>query len=580
MEDAAAPVSRPPRLSLARCCAPSPSASPARRAWLAARRRVVAGAGRRARAARAWIRSGAAPPPASARRSPAEAAPATPAPGARPPTPAAQPRAAPGRRRCTARRPVPGGHHLRERTSARRSSRPSTPCSSARKAGPPRSSRSTSHRRGNPGHRVVAPFYWHFWSPEGKSQRRRPVLLALRGLPGPAGGDGHPALLAHHPARRRVLGDLAALLPLDQVRLGGPAAALVQDREPRRAAVAAACTPCCTSGSATAQAGTAFDLFFPLFVSSRSPDRAFTWALPLNFYWRRRATALSNLLVLPLLYRSRTPRAPPPSRCWATGTRAARTATGRSLWLYWYGRGADGGGYDLLLPLFYWSRRPPAARWARRSATTRATGRTSAGRWPGCTGSGASSRRRSASYDVAVPAGLELPLARSRTPRSCRPFLHLRRPTYSFTTRVPALLGRRRTPSAGTAWRLLFPLYFSRTGERGPDLHLADAAGRLPPRRRRGHAHAHAAGAAHRLPPRSPARAGHGAAASYWRYREPADGATTTLLAALLPRAAIPQGSTTTLFPLFWHFRDAATGATAHTLLPVLLPPQLARRDR
>ena len=43
-----------------------------------------------------------------------------------------------------------------------------------------------------------------------------------------------------------------------------------------------------------------FDLFFPVFVSSRSADHAFTYAVPLNFYWRNADDA--NLLAVPLFY--------------------------------------------------------------------------------------------------------------------------------------------------------------------------------------------------------------------------------------------------------------------------------------
>src|SRR5207248_2476372 len=45
-----------------------------------------------------------------------------------------------------------------------------------------------------------------------------------------------------------------------------------------------------------------FDLAFPLFVSSRSEGGAFTFALPLNFYWR--SGHEKNLLVFPLFYRN------------------------------------------------------------------------------------------------------------------------------------------------------------------------------------------------------------------------------------------------------------------------------------
>ena len=385
------------------------------------------------------------------------------------PAPAAQAgRGAAGR--LPGGRPVPGRHHLRRNVCT-----PVEPPIHAllfrKEGGATAFIPFYFHRRGNPGYRVIAPFYWHFWSPEGKTEHRRPVLLALRGLPGPAGGHGHPALLAHRPARRRVLGDLAALLPLDQVRLGGAAAAVVQDREPRRAAVVWAFTPCCTSGSATAQAGTRLRPVLP--VRGLQPvDRAhFTWFLPLNFYWRNGAgdKAHSNLLLLPLPVPEQEPggrhhhlaagvrplagpeqqRGPSPG---CTGTGGGRTAAATTCCCRSSTEPPAHRQHPRLAARLLLARRREQARRRRLAVLVRAT----------------ASRRRSTQVvrRRLFPLRLELPVARSPTPRCCRCSCTCGGPP-TASPRCSRCTGRPGTRKRARGWKLLLPLYFSRTGEEG-----------------------------------------------------------------------------------------------------------------
>src|SRR5688572_23785408 len=61
-------------------------------------------------------------------------------------------------------------------------------------------------------------------------ENHRAVLLAVRESPHRPGGHRCPALLTNVRTGSAVLGDLAAVLSIDEVRMGGAAAVLIQDR--------------------------------------------------------------------------------------------------------------------------------------------------------------------------------------------------------------------------------------------------------------------------------------------------------------------------------------------------------------
>ena len=320
--------------------------------------------------------------------------------------------------------------------------------------------------------------------------------------------------------------------------------------------------------------GSAFDLFFPFVVSSRSPDRNFTWFLPLNFYWRSGAgdKAHSNLLLLPLLYRNKNPEGATTISLLGYGHSRGRNSNGSVAWLYWYGRRADGGGYDLLVPFFYNSRRATGSTLGSPLGYYSRDGENKRGAvlwlyWFGRQreqdAAGDSAQRKS--YDVLFPIVWSF-----RSPESSTTvlplFLHMRRPTYSFTTLFP-LYWAGQDHAARVGLEGVVPAVLLAHRGRRPDVHLGDAAGRVPPGQRAPDAHPAAAAACTST----------GAIARreidflvpfFLRHRDPQDGTATTLLLNFYRRSD-PQGSTTTLFPLFWHFRDAASGATAHTLFPL-----------
>ncbi|HEY0710273.1 MAG TPA: EB domain-containing protein [Polyangia bacterium] len=367
-------------------------------------------------------------------------------------------------------------------------------------------------KRGNPGHRVFAPFYWHFWSPESRSrivapfywrfedhakQRAVTVIPPYSHTVEP-GAESWAVWPIFYGSTKfgwaaPLLGSFRINNP-DQGRSYGLYALLYFWKRNERA-------------------GTAFDLFVPLFASSRSKASAFTWILPLNFYWRNGEgeRAETNLLVLPLFYRGTTPQGGTLVSPVGYYSRSGENRSGSVAWLYWFRRDKNRA-HDVVFPLL-WSFR------GERSSTT------------------------------------ILP-----------PFAHLRRPNYTLTTLFP-IYWAGKNPSAGTSWRLLLPIYFSRSREQGRVFSWLSPLG--------GYSRDDDAGTktfGMWLPPmvfrRDQQTELDMVAGLYWRYKNRTTG-SSFLLAGPFYRGTDPGGSTTTLFPLFWHFRDAATGATAHSFFPL-----------
>ena len=141
------------------------------------------------------------------------------------------------------------------------------------------------HNRGNPGHRVVAPFYWHFWGPEGSSRVFAPFYwrftdYALQRV---------VTVIPPYSHTIQPGAESWAVWPLfyKSTKFGWAAPLLlsfkVDDPEQQKSYGLYALL---YFWKRDERAGTSFDLLLPLFASSRSRDSAFTWVLPLNFYWR------------------------------------------------------------------------------------------------------------------------------------------------------------------------------------------------------------------------------------------------------------------------------------------------------
>src|SRR6185436_13567097 len=136
----------------------------------------------------------------------------------------------------------------------------------------------------------------------------------------------------------------------------------------------------------------------------------------------------------------------------------------------------------------------------------------------------------------------------------------------SFTTVFP-IVWAARNDVAGSQWKLIFPLYFSRTrdhgryhqwltpiggGTRNDDATSRSLTFLVPPlfwRRDKDHEF-------------------ESYLLLYWRYRDLVGGASTTVL---FPYFSFDDtsGSTRVGFPLFWYFRDNIKDATAHSLFPI-----------
>lgn len=361
------------------------------------------------------------------------------------------------------------------------------------------------HQRGGTGYRVLAPLYWHFWSPESRARIVAPfywrfedhlkqrVVVVIPPFSYTSQPDARSSAvwpLFYYSSKfgwaAPLLGSFKIASP-DQGRSFGLYAFLYfWKRSP----------------------ASKFDLFFPLFVSKRSTDSAFTFTLPLNFYWR--SWESRSLLMVPLFYWNGNPDGSTFASLLGYRSRAGESTRGSIAWLYWWGRGRDRA-HDVLFPLL-WSFRSP------QSSTT------------------------------IVP-----------------PVAYLRRGDWSLGTVFP--LGWWATDrAAGSSWKLVFPLFFARARDHGRQAFWLtplggyrrnDDAGEsaltwiAPPIIRR----------------RSPDRELDVWLLLYWRYRDIRADSTTTL-AGPLYRRDDPGGSTRVLFPFYWSFRDQTSGASAHALLP------------
>ncbi len=435
------------------------------------------------------------------------------------------------------------------------------------------------HRRGNPGYRVIAPFYWHFWSPEGKTNIVAPFYWRFQDY------LARRVVTVIPPYSHTIQPDAEswAIWPIfyRSTKFGWAAPLLlsfkIQNPDEQRSMGLYALL---YFWKRNREANTAFDLFFPFVVSNRSTDHNFTWFLPLNFYWRNGAgdKAHSNLLLLPLLYRNKNPEGATTISLLGYGHSRGRNSNGSIAWLYWYGRRADGGGYDLLLPLFYNSRRPtgstlgsPLGYYSRDGENKRG-----AVAWLYWFGRQRVEGDQRKSYDILFPFVWSFRSPQSSTTVLPPLFLHMRRPTYTFTTLFP-LYWASRDPQKGLRLEGVLPAVFLPHRRGGADLHLGDTAGRLPAGQRAQHPHAPVAAAV--FPPaRSPAR-DRLRAAGVPAPPQPAGRHRHHAAAELLPAQRSP-GVDHHLLPDLLAFPGRRHRRHRPHAAPVLLPAQRARRKR
>jgi hypothetical protein len=358
--------------------------------------------------------------------------------------------------------------------------------------------------RGNPGHRVVVPLYFHFWSPEAHTQivapfywrvedhlKQRVVLV----IP-PYAQTSEPG------ARSWAVWPLFytstkfgwAVPPLLSFKVGDP-----------------------DHGKAfgmwfllyfwTRTPESKFDLMFPFAVSTRTKESAFTYAVPLNFYWRTGQDR--SLLSIPFFYRNTTPTGGNFVSWLGYQSIEGKATTGSFVWLYWFGR-SKSSSYDVLFPLL-WSFRSPGAN------------------------------------TTILP-----------------PLFHFRSGDTSLGTF--ALLGWWASDrKAGSSWQLAMPFYFHWSGDNGAKaLHLWPF-GTYRRDDKEGSRYLTML-----APPIVHWRDKNDSVdfdVLYYHHHDIPGDARTTIVGPYYQRTD-PQGSTHGLFPLFWHFNDKASGATAHSLLP------------
>ena len=358
--------------------------------------------------------------------------------------------------------------------------------------------------RGNPGHRVLAPFYFHFWSPEARTQilapfyfrvedriRQRVVLVVSLYVQTRAPDARSWAVWPFFYLSTKFGW---AAPPLLSFKVGDP------DR-----------------GNAygmwfllyfwTRSPAAKFDLLFPFAISKRSKESAFTYVAPLNFYWR--SGKEESLLSIPFFYRNTTPTGGNLASLLGYASVEGKSTRGSFLWLYWYGR-SPSASHDVVLPLL----------WSFRSAEASTT---------------------------IVP-----------------PLFHMRRK--DSATGTFAFVGWWSSDrKAGSNWQLALPFYFRKSSEHGAKvfhlwptgtyLHDDKAGSRyltllVPP-----------------LLYWRDKKDAIDFALLYYRHRD-IPGDARTVIAGPYYQRDDPAGTTRGVFPLFWYFRDSVSGATAHSLLP------------
>ena len=275
----------------------------------------------------------------------------------------------------------------------------------------------------------------------------------------------------------------------------------------------------------------AFDFgFLPPYVSSRDAAGAFTWAAPLNFYWRNADDR--NLLALPLFFKNVHKTGNSVYTWLGYSRREGLEQSGSAFWLYWYGKDdADKSRYDVLFPLL-WSFRTGESRstvffpllWSfssPKSSTTIV--------FPLYLGH----HSGSSYFNVVFPlwwSGGDVDTGRSF--KLLMPFFFWQKDAKAGTSTLVTLpYSFTRDRTAGTFSGFILPLLTYWHREPQSELNFVTPL--------------------------------------YVSHYSKTDHSMTRVIGLIGYHREDPEGTTTTLFPLFWRFRDAATGASATLLLPI-----------
>jgi hypothetical protein len=359
-------------------------------------------------------------------------------------------------------------------------------------------------QRGTPGYRVLAPLYFHFWSQEGRTRIVAPFYWRVEDYL----KDRVVTVVGLYAHSKQPDAQSWAVWPFFYLstKFGWAAPPLLSFRigDPDHGrAFGLYLLLYYWSRTPTSK----FDLLFPLAISKRSKESAFTWAAPLNFYWRNGDD--KNLLALPLFYQNEHKTGGNFVSWLGYASGEDKNTTGAYLWLYWYGRSAASS-YDVLFPIL-WSFRSPGAN------------------------------------TTILP-----------------PLFHFRSQDTTFGTF--GLLGWwGADKKAGSNWQLALPLYFRRSTDNGAKTFHLWPTGVYQRDDKEGSRYLTML-----VPP-----------LLYWRdktsktdfellyfHHEDIPGDAHTTIVGPYYQRHDPQGATHALFPLVWHFRDRASDATAHSVLP------------
>jgi len=190
-------------------------------------------------------------------------------------------------------------------------------------------------RHGNPGYRILAPFYFHTWSAEAHNRivapfywrfenylkKRVVTVIGLYSKTQDPESTSHAVWPLFYYSSK--FGWAAPLLL--SFALGDP------------------------------ENGTQYGMVTPLSFWKRSKDSSFTWLFPLNFHWRNKDDR--NILALPLFYRNTHKHGGTFASLLGYSSVDREATRGSFLWLYWYGR-EKASQYDVLFPIL-WSFRSP-----------------------------------------------------------------------------------------------------------------------------------------------------------------------------------------------------------------------------
>jgi hypothetical protein len=364
-------------------------------------------------------------------------------------------------------------------------------------------------KTGPTGYTVLAPFYWHFWTPDSATYVIVPGLpVSWSRQPGARSFGVWPLFYAS-----TKFGWAAPLF--GTFKIGDP------DRGESMGAIAFLYWW-------RRQPQHSFDLLFPLFASWRSPPHSFTYALPLNIYWRDNDDA--NTLAIPFFYSNQHKTGGSFYTLIGYGKYEGAERSGAALWLYWFGEDRkEKSSYDIFIPL-YWD-----------------------------------FRNRDGGTSIFFPLVWSFRSANDET-TVAGPFVRLRSGA-STTHIVFPFWWSNSDSSAGTAFRLFVPLFFWQKSEHGRKVSFLSplAAYSRDDTERSKMLLILPLFSLYHNDPDDQLRF---FTPLYIRHHDYRTLATTHLIGLLLFLRRDGGGSTTVLFPLFWHFRDQPTGATATALLP------------